>query len=172
MKNKDSDLSSIPQGRENTKISNFSPRTLWVGIGCKRGSSGDLMEWAVMQTLASYGLSREAIAGFATLDRKAQEPGLMALAENWQLPCLAIPQEILAQVPVPNPSLIVAQAVGISSVAEAAAIVAAVSSLGDPLVLLSNSLPKLFPKQVWRSPKTPGLVTLAIAEALSMPNPV
>ena len=145
-------------------------KNLWVGIGCKRGSSGDLLHWAVLQALETYSLQQEAIAGLATLDRKAQEPGLVTLAAQWNLPLIAISPEILSQIPVPHPSRVVAQKVGTSSVAEAAAISAAMMSLGNfpPLLsgVLPDLLPKLFPKQVYRLANQPGVVSVAVAVAL------
>lgn len=150
-------------------ISKFTlPKILWVGIGCRRGSSKELLQWAVVQALATHSLSREAIAGFATLDRKAQEAGLVTLAADWHLPIIAIAPEILSQITVPHPSVVVAQAVGTSSVAEAAAIVAAIISRGDSLPLCPSLLPKLFPKQIYRLPDQLGVVTIAIAEAVNI----
>lgn len=140
------------------------PKNLWVGIGCKRGSSEDLLQWAVVQTLAIYGLEKEAIAGFATIDRKAKEPGLISLAANWNLPLIALPAEVLAQVSVSDPSEQVAQIVGTPSVAEAAAIAAAIISQGYCPTSFPGILPKLFPKQIYQLPDRPGMVTVAIGQ--------
>jgi hypothetical protein len=138
-------------------------KNLWVGIGCKRGSSEELLQWAVVQALASYGLEKATIAGFATIDRKAQEPGLIALAANWNLPLMAIPAKILAQVPVSEPSEQVAKIVGTPSVAEAGAIAAAIISQGYAPELFMGILPKLFPKQIYKLPDQLGMVTVAIS---------
>ncbi len=56
---------------------------------------------------------------------------------------------------------------GTSSVAEAAAISAAMISLGNfpPLLsgVLPDLLPKLFPKQIYRLANQPGVVSVAVA---------
>ncbi len=141
------------------------PKNLWVGIGCKLGSSAELLAWAVVQVLASYGLEKAAIAGFATIDRKAKEPGLISLTANWNLPLITIPAEILAQIPISDPSETVAKIVGTPSVAEAGAIAAAIISQGYCPTSFTGTLPKLFPKQIYQLPNQPGMVTVAIAQA-------
>jgi len=120
-----------------------------------------LLHWAVLQTLETYGLEQEAIAGFATLDQKTQEPGLISLAARWNLPLRGISPEILARIPVPHPSSLVAEAVGTPSVAEAAAIALALQSNG-----VGDLFPKLFPKQVYQLANQPGMVSVAVAVAL------
>ncbi len=144
------------------------PNNLWVGIGCKRGSSEELLQWAVVQALASSGLEKEAIAGFVTIDRKAKEPGLIALVANWNLPLMAIPAEILAQVSVYDPSEKVAQIVGTPSVAEAGAIAAAIISQGYCPTSFTGIFPKLFSKQIYKLADQPGMATVAIAR-MSLP---
>ncbi|NJL91572.1 MAG: precorrin-3B C(17)-methyltransferase, partial [Coleofasciculaceae cyanobacterium SM2_1_6] len=164
----------------------WHPRVLWVGIGCERGSSLELLQWAIQEALKTKGLAQEAIAGLATIDLKADEVGLVALAHQWQLPLVTFPANLLASVPVPTPSAIVQQEVGTASVAEAAAIVAAATnfpqlgnggyelSVGSPSVrvrfrreasFLSTDLnlgvSPLLPKQVYRRGDQPGAVTVA-----------
>ena len=168
----------------------WHPRVLWVGIGCERGSSLELLQWAIQEALKTKGLAQEAIAGLATIDIKADEVGLVALADQWQLPLITFPADVLASVPVPTPSAIVQQEVGTSSVAEAAAIVAAATNfpqlgnVGYDLSVGSTSvrvrfrseasfLPTdlnlgaspLLPKQIYRRADQPGAVTVAIAQA-------
>lgn len=145
-------------------------QSLWVGIGCKRGSSTELLVWAVVQALASYGLEKEAIAGFATIDRKTQEPGLISLATNWNLPLLGMSVDILSKIPVPHPSRLVAEAVGTPSVAEAAALAAAMMHLESFPSLFSDLFPKLFPKQIYRLPNQLGVVAVAIVEISPPPE--
>ena len=141
------------------------PKNLWVGIGCKRGSSEELLHWAAVQFLEKYGLKKAAIAGFATINRRARELGLISLAAKWNLPLMAIPAEILAQIPVSDPSEQVAKIVGTPSVAEAGAIAAAIISQGYFPALFTGTFPKLFPKQIYKLPDQPGMATVAIAQA-------
>ncbi|MEM9007449.1 MAG: cobalamin biosynthesis protein, partial [Cyanobacteria bacterium P01_F01_bin.86] len=103
----------------------WHPRVLWVGLGCERGTSQALIEWAIAEICQSRHLAMAAIAGIATLDLKADETGLVKLCQDhvWPLRCFTAAE--LSAIAVPNPSEIVAQAVGTPSVAEAAATLAA-----------------------------------------------
>jgi len=140
--------------RFDTPESQWFPQVLWVGVGCGRLTPRSLIETAIQQVLQQYNLEENAIAGIATLDIKADEPGLVELcqAKNW--PLRTFSSEVLRAVEVPNPSAGVVTAVGTPSVAEAAALQAA----GVNTLLVS--------KQIYRGstvaiaqvqPKTPGL---------------
>jgi cobalt-precorrin 5A hydrolase/precorrin-3B C17-methyltransferase len=140
----------------------WHPRVLWVGIGCERGTSRELIESAIQQVCRNYHLAVGAIAGIATIDLKADEIGLMELCQGQNWPLKTFSADILSTISVPNPSNIVAAEVGTPSVAEAAAICAATS----PEVLTANSTNTLLvPKQILRLEGQPGAVTVAIALA-------
>lgn len=94
---------------------------VWLGIGCRRGTSRALIETAIAQILSQHELSEDQIAGIATVDRKSDEPGLITYCEARQLPLLLFSIEQLAAIAVPNPSV---DRIGTPSVAEAAAILA------------------------------------------------
>ena len=133
----------------------WHPRVLWIGIGCERGTSKELIEKAVIATCEKYDLAPEAIAGIATIDIKADEVGILELCNCWNLPLKTFTSARLQQVTVPTPSEIVRQEVGTSSVAEAAAICAVEKDL--------NSL--IVPKQVFKEKGKLGGVTVAVAKA-------
>ncbi|MCP2726866.1 precorrin-3B C(17)-methyltransferase [Limnofasciculus baicalensis] len=114
------------------------PRVLWVGIGCERGTSRELIERAIRETCRDYHLSEFAIAGIATIDLKADEIGIIELCGNGNLPLRTFSREILRSIKVPTPSEIVAAEVGTPSVAEAAAICASLT----PLISHSQSSTK------------------------------
>ncbi|MEM9215002.1 MAG: precorrin-3B C(17)-methyltransferase [Cyanobacteria bacterium P01_F01_bin.150] len=151
------------------------PRVLWLGVGCERHTPRSVIETAIQKTLAQYHLAEEAIAGVATIDLKADEPGLVELCgdRQWPLHCFTAAQ--LKDVDVPNPSLVVNQVVGTPSVAEAAAILAGsgvstahFKDLGSNLTDASDrsASPTLIAtKQVHRLSDQPGAVTLAIAQS-------
>ena len=61
------------------------------------------------------------MARLASLDLKADEPGLLEAAARRDWPVVFATAAELAVVPVPNPSPVVAAATGTGSVAEAAA---------------------------------------------------
>lgn len=96
-----------------------------LGIGCDRGAALETLEAAVAQALAAAGVGHEAVAGLATIDKKSDEPGLLALAQRHGWPLQFYSAEELAQVPVPNPSATVMKYMGTPAVAEAAALLAA-----------------------------------------------
>lgn len=141
----------------------WHPRVLWVGIGCERGTSRELIETAILQTCQRHHLAIGAIAGIATIDLKASEVGLVEFCHAHDLPLQTFPAEVLRSVNVPTPSTVVNQAVGTPSVAEAAAFVCSQRfSASDTQVPTPNLLVK---KQIVRADDQPGAVTVAIAVA-------
>jgi cobalt-precorrin 5A hydrolase/precorrin-3B C17-methyltransferase len=135
----------------------WHPPCLWLGIGCERNTSFSLLQRFVHGQLQRLGLAPEAVAGIASIDRKADEPALLKLAKEQQWPLRWFTTEQLSAVPVPNPSAVVAREMGTASVAEAAALLA--GGAGASL---------LAPKQVLvAEPPERGAATLAIALAAS-----
>ena len=112
-------------GNAPTAACSRHPPSLWLGMGCERGTSLSLLDRCVDTTLAELNLAPEAVAGVATADRKADEPALLDLAQRRGWPLRCFPAEQLAAVTVPNPSAAVAAELGTASVAEAAALLAA-----------------------------------------------
>ncbi|MCZ9337027.1 cobalamin biosynthesis protein, partial [Streptomyces sp. TRM76130] len=72
--------------------------------------------------LREAGLSPASLARIATVDAKADEPGVVAAAERLGVPLVTYPAQELAGVEVPHPSDAPLAAVGTPSVAEAAAL--------------------------------------------------
>jgi cobalt-precorrin 5A hydrolase / precorrin-3B C17-methyltransferase len=103
----------------------WHPRVLWVGIGCERGTSRQLIETAIQQVLQANHLAEGAIAGIATINLKADEVGLVELCRDRSFPLRCFTAEQLRTVSVPTPSAVVEAEVGTPSVAEAAAILGA-----------------------------------------------
>ncbi|GAB4313481.1 MAG: precorrin-3B C(17)-methyltransferase [Geminocystis sp.] len=146
--------------RVDIPIVSWHPRGLWVGIGCERDTSPILIENAVNSVLAQYNLEKNAIASLATIDLKADEVGILELAQKWQLPLKTFTSEELNLIDVPNPSSIVEHEVGTKSVAEASALKAGSwSNLPE-----NNFSPTLIaPKQIFKQEGLKGAVTVAIA---------
>ncbi|GAB7079075.1 cobalamin biosynthesis protein [Megalodesulfovibrio paquesii] len=114
------------------------PPALILGMGCKRGTPADALQEFVLGgqgVLARHGLARQSLAGLASAQAKADEPGMLALAQRLGLPLTCYPVEALAAVPVPTPSAVVMRRMGTPSVAEAAAL------------LLADAAQLLVPKQ-------------------------
>ena len=97
------------------------PPSLVVGVGTSSGAPSEEVRALVESTLAGAGLAWTSVGEVATIDRRAEEPAVVALGR----PVRAFPAAALAAVPVPSPSRVVAAAVGTPSVAEAAALLAA-----------------------------------------------
>ncbi|WP_330179182.1 cobalamin biosynthesis protein [Nocardia sp. NBC_01503] len=88
-----------------------------VGIGLRAGAEAAIIAAAVRACLGDF-----EIACLATVDRRANEPGLVGAAQLLGVPVVVFPVDQLARVPVPNPSARTAEALGTPSVAEAAAL--------------------------------------------------
>ncbi|MUG91620.1 precorrin-3B C(17)-methyltransferase [Scytonema sp. UIC 10036] len=137
----------------------WRPRVLWIGIGCERGTSAQLIETAIQQVFQKHQLAESAIAGIATIDIKSDEVGLVELCQKRNFPLKTFSSDILNKISVPNPSKVVEKEVGTPSVAEAAALCAA------------QCQTLLIAKQIFKSPPpssaTPlqGAVTIAVAQA-------
>jgi cobalt-precorrin 5A hydrolase len=109
----------------------YRPRTLVLGVGASSGVDSEEIEALARATLRAAGLAWDSVHEVATLDRKLEEPGLVAFAHRHGLPLRGFAAGALAAVPVPNASPLVARHVGTPSVCEAAACLAA----GGPLVV-------------------------------------
>lgn len=98
------------------------PPSLVVGVGASRGVTMEEVRDLVDRALADAGLSPASVAHLTTADVKADEAGILeaAAARGWEV--VTHPAEALAATRVPNPSEVVAAAVGTPSVAEAAAV--------------------------------------------------
>ena len=144
-------------GSQNAAACSWHPPSLWLGMGCERQTSLSLLQRCLESTLRDQNLALEAIAGIATADRKADEPALLALAEQhgWPLRCFRAEQ--LSSVKVPNPSAVVAAELGTGSVAEAASLLAA----GPQATLLVEK------RIEHAAPGEQGAATLAISQAAS-----
>jgi cobalamin biosynthesis protein CbiG len=121
--------------------------SIWIGIGCRRGISKIDLQDAIAQVLIEYQLTERTIAGIATVDRKANEIGLVEYCCDRALPLHCFSANRLKSMPVPSPSNHVEKIIETPSVAEAAAMCAA----GVEVLKV--------PKQVIRG------VTIAIAES-------
>ncbi|MEV6116768.1 precorrin-3B C(17)-methyltransferase [Streptomyces sp. NPDC052109] len=98
------------------------PPSLVVGVGASRGAPVEEVLGLIQEALREAGLSPRSVAELATVDAKAQEPGILGAAERLGVPLVTYAAEELASVEVPHPSDAPLDAVGTPSVAEAAAL--------------------------------------------------
>jgi cobalt-precorrin 5A hydrolase len=126
---------------------------LWIGIGCQRGVSKLVIQRAIESVFTEYNLDLATVAGIATVDRKANEPGLIEYCREagWFLKIYS--PERLNSVTITSPSQLVSALVGTASVAEAAALCAAQTNI------------LLVPKQKFCLVSESGYVTVAISKS-------
>jgi len=110
----------------------YRPRSLIIGMGCRRGVPYEQLEAFVRATLAVHRLAWSSIATLATADIKANEEGFHLLADRYGWTFEIHPTEALAVVPVPTASEQVQRLAGTPSVSEAAALL---SSRGGTLIV-------------------------------------
>ena len=102
------------------------PSCLMLGIGCRRGKSEEELEAFVRETLELAKLSCAAVAGIASIDVKADEAGILALAERLAVSYTTYPAGHLQCADGTfTSSGFVAQQVGVDNVCERAAVCAA-----------------------------------------------
>jgi len=136
----------------------WHPPVLWIGIGCERNTSKELIANSLNNLLESGNLSQQSIAGFATIDIKKDEKGILELSEEKNLPIKFFSKKDLSTIIVPNPSNVVQKEIGTPSVAEASCLLAA----GEGSKLLEEK--RIFKHQS-------GAVTIAVAESKNQYNP-
>ena len=106
-------------------------KPLVVGIGCRKGVPAERIEAAVCKALDKRRISE--IREVATIDLKAEEPGLLDFCERHDLPLRVIARATVAARPwVTQPSAWVQQNVGVDGVCEPCALIA--SGRGSLLV--------------------------------------
>ncbi|WP_318284428.1 cobalamin biosynthesis protein [Brasilonema sennae] len=131
-----------------------------------------MIERAIGEVFRENQLAENAIAGFATINSKSEELGLLELCQHQNLFLKTFPPDVLSQVCVPKPSQVVGKKVGTCSVAEAAALCAAsnftfVESSQIMVISVGLGVKLVVPKQIFSLEGLPGMVTIAVAQALS-----
>ncbi|MBK8211318.1 MAG: precorrin-3B C(17)-methyltransferase [Rhodospirillales bacterium] len=103
------------------------PPVLALGVGCERGCEASELIDLARRTLATNGLAEAAVACVVSIDVKADEAAVHALADALGVPARFFPaSELEAEAPrLVNPSDVVFREVGCHGVAEGAALAAA-----------------------------------------------
>ena len=127
------------------------PKTLHIGIGCRRGAKKDEILGLISSSLEQLELAQSAVADIASAEVKQYEPGLREAAESLGVPLRLFAAKELDTVPVTSVSPKAQEVFGLDGVCEPAAMLAA----GEKAVL---RLPKLALRGV----------TIAIAQDLSL----
>ncbi len=139
----------------------FCPQSFILGVGCARGCDSDGLYNFIMAELRACKVNPAAIAAIASVDLKADEPAILALAVRLDVPFKVFTAgELEAVTPlVPTPSKTVFAEIGTHSVAEAAALLMAKSCHGD--IDRGNGAILMVPKQKSTVPVT---ATMALAQ--------
>lgn len=104
----------------------YHPRRVVVGVGTDRGCPPDELIDLVESSLRSRHVAPQAVACVVSLDRKADEAAVHALAAHLGVPARFLSVDAIHAVAdrIPNPSEIVLREVGVPGVAEGAALAA------------------------------------------------
>jgi cobalt-precorrin 5A hydrolase/precorrin-3B C17-methyltransferase len=129
------------------------PPSLVVGVGTSTGAPPGELAALAQSALADAGLAPASVGQVATIDRRADEPAVLAL--GWPVRTFSAGE--LAGVAVPHPSPVVAAAVGTPSVAEAAALLAAGANAE---LVVPKQVGRTATVAVARRRRPPGRVTL------------
>lgn len=138
----------LPSEEPDGPVLRLVPHTLVVGVGSAKGVPASAVTAALARLDSEHGLDLRAVRAFATLDRKADEAGILDAVTDWafwhwqdESTLRTYPADVLSTVDVPNPSDAVLAEVGTPSVAEAAALHAAAEISGDgPVELVAPKL--------------------------------
>jgi len=105
----------------------YCPQEMVLGVGCARGCSTDELIDLVMRALTEADINAATIACVVSVDLKADEPAILALAEMLKVPFRVFDVAALeAETPrLVNPSETVFTEIGCHGVSEAAALAAA-----------------------------------------------
>lgn len=114
----------------------------YAGFGCRRGCPADTLEILLRQALANQGLALADLQGIASVNLKADEPGLQQLAERLDLPLVLYDT---AQLQPYEPQLSHRSATahahsGCWGVAESAALALACQRVGTARLLLKRQV--------------------------------
>ncbi|MDR2946609.1 MAG: cobalamin biosynthesis protein [Candidatus Adiutrix sp.] len=101
------------------------PQAVVLGLGCHRGIDVDEMREFIQATLAEAKISPLSVALLASVETRRTEPALLTISREMSRPFITFTKEELGGVATPNPSAKVAERIGVPSVCEAAAMLAA-----------------------------------------------
>lgn len=108
------------------------PKSLVLGVGCKRGISPEHLLQCAETFLEQFGLSRHSVSAIATIGLKAEEPAVLALSRAYAAPLVIVPAEEIQSCTYPfAESEFVRQITGVPAVAEACSYLA--SGCGEVL---------------------------------------
>lgn len=117
-------------GMRQRRVLQLIPKTVVVGIGCRKGIERKKIAFAVEECLGEEGILPEAVYAVASIDLKKEEKGLLAYCEEKMLPLMTYSAEQLKQAEGEfSVSAFVEEITGVSCVCERSAVLAAEGEL-------------------------------------------
>lgn len=105
------------------KALHLIPKALVLGVGCKKGTSEEVIGRRVDEFCRDRGLFQEAFSMVSTIDLKKEEPGLLAFCDSRELPLVTFSTEKLRRLEGDfTPSPFVEQTTGVDNVCERSAL--------------------------------------------------
>ncbi|MEM8551066.1 MAG: precorrin-3B C(17)-methyltransferase [Pseudomonadota bacterium] len=117
---------TVSPAEDAAHVPTYVMRSVVVGMGAERGADPSAAVALLHKTLEEAGIDARAVACVASLDVKADETALHAAAQSLGVPLRVFGKDALAEqeARLERPSQVVLQAVGVSGVAEGAALAA------------------------------------------------
>lgn len=110
------------KNRGQQRILYLVPKAAVLGIGCKKGTSQDVIQKQITEVLTAHGILEEAVDMAATIDLKAKEPGILSLIEEkgWEFQTFSA-EELRAVPGTYQASAFVQSVTGVDNVCERSA---------------------------------------------------
>lgn len=116
----------IKKSKENQKALRLVPKSLILGIGCKKNTDSVKIERAVRKGLEEAEFSMEALGLLCSIDLKAKEEGILEFCHKYQIPSQFYSSEELQKLPGSfSASAFVKSITGVDNVCERAALLGA-----------------------------------------------
>ena len=117
------DFGLVPPAAGGPRPLHLCPRTLRLGMGCRKGAALEAIRALALAVLEQAGGPLQAVEAVCTIDLKRDEPGLLAFCGALELPLITYSAGELAQVPGDfTPSPFVEKVTGVDNVCERSAL--------------------------------------------------
>lgn len=107
------------------RVLTMRPKVVALGLGCHRGLDPPELLDFIRSCLSEADISPLSVALLGSVETRREEPALLAAARELARPLMIFTKEELARTTTPNPSAKVEERIGVPSVCEAAAMLAA-----------------------------------------------
>lgn len=119
------------------------PRSVVLGIGCKKGMDLNAIEGAVTRTLEEHNIDKASIGKIASIDLKKAEPGLISFAKKSGVEFVTYSAQALSEAAGDfSESEFVRQVTGVSNVCERAALLGCKSEAGQGRLIVKKTVAK------------------------------